>query len=67
VSLAVMLRKTGDYVQIGPDIRVRLSEGSRVVLAIDAPRAVPITRSDQSAKAQRFAYWRAKVRAQGQK
>ncbi len=49
--MLVLSRKVGEAVQIGDDIRliVRRIEGSRVSLAIEAPREISIRREDRPA------------------
>jgi len=53
--MLVLSRKDGQSIHIGSDIVVKVSQvsGSRVKLAIDAPKEVPIRRSeiDQQAAA----------------
>jgi carbon storage regulator len=48
----VLTRRAGQAIRIGPDIEVRVLriEGDRVVLGLDAPRAVAIARSELRAE-----------------
>lgn len=66
--MLALTRRTGQAVRIGPDIEVRVIriEGDRVVLGFDAPREIPITRSELhtevAEEVQRAAAERARVR-----
>lgn len=50
--MLVLSRKDGQAIRIGQDVIIKVSEisGGRVKLAIDAPREVPIRRSELSAQ-----------------
>ena len=46
--MLVLTRRTGQAIRIGTDIEVRVIriEGDRVVLGFDAPREIPVVRSE---------------------
>lgn len=50
--MLVFTRKTGDEVVIGENITIRVQEirEGRVVLAIDAPKSIPVHRKEVSQK-----------------
>jgi carbon storage regulator len=53
--MLVLSRKDGQAIRIGDDVTIKVSEisGGRVKLAIDAPREVPIRRSELSSQSHR--------------
>jgi carbon storage regulator len=67
--MLALTRRAGQAVRIGPDIEVRVIriEGDRVVLGFDAPRAIPVTRSELRAEVadevQRASTERARIRS----
>lgn len=50
--MLVFTRKTGDEVVIGENITIRVQEirNGRVILAIDAPKSIPVHRKEVSQK-----------------
>jgi carbon storage regulator len=66
--MLVLTRRIGQGIRIGTDVEVRVIriEGDRVVLGFDAPREIPISRSELLAEiadeVQRAAAERARVR-----
>jgi carbon storage regulator len=66
--MLVLTRRVGQAIRIGPDVEVTVIriEGDRVVIGFDAPREVPIVRSELQAEVadevQRAAAERARVR-----
>jgi carbon storage regulator len=67
--MLVLTRRVGQAIRIGPDVEVTVIriEGDRVVIGFDAPREVPIVRSELQAEVadevQRAAAERARVRS----
>ena len=67
--MLVLTRRAGQAVRIGPDIEVHVIriEGDRVVLGFEAPREIPVTRSELRAEVadevQRASAERARVRS----
>ncbi len=55
--MLVLSRKDGQAIRIGEDVIIKVSEisGGRVKLAIDAPREIPIRRTELSTQNHRTA------------